>query len=87
MTSSETNSPLTKVFDPVIAIETQTPHLVRTCENTCISPSPIKLNCCINMASYLVPMYNIYKINLFNPDIALFAVQNVGLNGGRLGQV
>jgi hypothetical protein len=39
------------------------------------------------MIPYLVPMYNIYKINLFNPDIALFAVQNVGLNGGRLGQV
>jgi hypothetical protein len=35
------------------------------------------------MASYLVPMCNIYKFNLFNPDIALFAVQKVGLSGGR----
>ena len=39
------------------------------------------------MASYLVPMCNIYKFNLFNPDIALFAVQKVGLNGGRFCQV
>ena len=39
------------------------------------------------MASYLVPMCNTYKFNLFNPDIALFDVQKVDLNGGRFCQV
>jgi hypothetical protein len=28
-------------------------------------------------------MCNIYKLNLFNPDIALFAVQKAVLNGGK----